>query len=291
MTTTPIHLDARSDPRVAEYRDVAEPELVRQRGLFVAEGRLVVRRLIEDARFPIRSVLLSEAAFAQLQPALDRLAPSVPVYVSRAESLSDLVGYNVHRGCLALAVRPEPLAHTLLLEKATTVVVAENIADPSNLGGIFRNALAFGAGAVMLSPGACDPLYRKAVRTSMGATLRVPFARLSAWPRDLADLTTRGFLLVALTPRQPSLTLEEFTAAEDLLAGKITRKVALMVGTEGSGLSSDAIAAADVRVRIPIAPESDSVNVAVASGIALYRLAAARRNASVPADVSSPSGS
>jgi tRNA G18 (ribose-2'-O)-methylase SpoU len=141
---------------------------------------------------------------------------------------------------------------------------------------VFRNAAAFSSDAVLLSPTCCDPLYRKAIRTSMAATLRVPFARIEKWPDDLAQLRDRGFTIAALTPREPSVTLSEFSIEPP------SARLALLVGTEGPGLTTEAEAPADVRVRIPIAPEVDSLNVAVAVGIALHCLSGAASSASVP---------
>ena len=266
------------DPRIAEYRDVAEPELVRSRGLFVAEGRFVVRRLIEDGRFVVRSLLVSDAALRSLGPALDALPPTAPVYVCDAPDFLGITGHDIHRGCLALAERPAPKtlgdlvaldlspAHLdARLKPCATVVILEGVTNADNVGGVFRNAAAFGADAVLLSPSSCDPLYRKAIRTSMAATLRMPFARVEPWPDGLETLRASGFSIVALTPREPALTLDAFAAERPA-------KIALLLGTEGDGLSAAAEGMADVRVRIPIAPAVDSLNLAVASGIVLQRL-------------------
>jgi tRNA G18 (ribose-2'-O)-methylase SpoU len=149
------------------------------------------------------------------------------------------------------------------------LVILEAVANPDNVGGVFRNAAAFGAGGVLLSPTCCDPLYRKAIRTSMGATLQVPYARAVAgdWPRVLTDVKAAGFTIVALTPRQPSETFEEFQARPHAASS-----IAVVLGTEGAGLTPAVELAADYRVRIPIGGTVDSLNVAVAAGIALYGL-------------------
>jgi tRNA G18 (ribose-2'-O)-methylase SpoU len=261
-----IRLDARVDPRVADYCGVADPGFLSARGLFVAEGRLVVQRLVEDRRFRVRSILLSEPAFASLEPSLANLDSSVPVYVSSPDSMSDVVGFNVHRGCLALAERPAMPSLNSLLEQARVAVFAEGIADPSNLGAIFRNALAFGADALVLSPSSCDPLYRKAIRTSMAAALRVPFTRAERWPDALEACRSNGFTIAALTPHSSALELEAFVSN-----GRPNR-LGLLLGSEGDGLTSAALQLADMQVRIPVAEAADSLNVAVAAGIALYRL-------------------
>jgi tRNA G18 (ribose-2'-O)-methylase SpoU len=254
------------DPRLAAYRDLPDPELVRSRGLFIAEGRLVVRRVIEDGRWRVQSVLVSEAARASLQSILDAVAQHVPVYVCTVADFLGLTGYNIHRGCLALVERPPALTPDVLVARSRTMLVLEGVTNADNVGGIFRNAAAFGVDGVLLSPTCCDPFYRKAIRTSMAAVLRVPFARAGAWPQDLRQIRTAGFTIVALTPREPAETLQEFAA------GARPERLALIVGTEGAGITRAVEAMADRRVRIPIAEAVDSLNVAVAVGIALYAL-------------------
>ena len=255
------------DLRIAGYRDVSDGELLRARGLFVAEGRLVVRRIVEDRRHLVRSVLLSETARRALEPALEARAPDVPVYVCDVSDLLALTGFTFHRGCLALVERPAARTVEEVLRPADVAVVLEGVANADNMGGVFRNAAAFGAGAVLLDPACCDPLYRKAVRTSMAATLRVPFARLVRWPDQLADIRREGFRLVALTPREGAEPIDAFASRPR------ASKLALLVGAEGSGLSPAVEASADCRVSIPIRRDVDSLNLAVATGIALHLLA------------------
>ena len=209
---TYVRIERTDDPRIAAYRDLTDPELVRSRGLFIAEGRIVVQRIIEDGRWRVQSVLVSEAARNGLQPSLDRIADRVPVYVCPASAFLGITGHDIHRGCLALVERPPAQAPEALVRSARIVVVLEGVTNADNVGGIFRNAAAFGADAVLLSPTCCDPLYRKAIRTSMAAVLRVPFARLDAWPHGLVCLREAGFTVVALTPRAPAQRLEEFSA-------------------------------------------------------------------------------
>jgi tRNA G18 (ribose-2'-O)-methylase SpoU len=264
-----IRLERPRDPRVAEYRDVPEPELMRARGLFVAEGRLVVRRLIDERRFVVRSLLLSDAARRDLGPWLARLDPDVPVYICAADHFLDMTGLDIHRGCLALVQRPPASPLDDVLRDARLVVALDDVANADNVGGVFRNVAAFGADAVLLSPSCCDPFYRKAIRTSMAAALRVPFARIDAWPEGLWGLRTLGFTLVALTPREPAQALDAFARAAR------PERLLLLVGSEGAGLSPAVERAADIRVRIPVRPEVDSLNLAVATGIALSRLTSA----------------
>lgn len=254
------------DPRVAEYRGIQDAELIRARGLFVAEGRPVVRRVIEDGRFRVRSVLVNAAASRDLAPVLAALAPSVPVFSGAPATLTEIAGYDVHRGCLALVERPPARAAGDVLAAARTLVILEGVANPDNVGGVFRNAAAFGAGGVLLSPACGDPLYRKAIRTSMGAVLRVPYAIADAWPDVLTDARAAGFTIVALTPREPSESLDAFAGRPR------ASRVALVIGTEGEGLTAAVEAAADYRVRIPISPDVDSLNLSVAAAIALYAL-------------------
>jgi tRNA G18 (ribose-2'-O)-methylase SpoU len=263
---TEITIETPDDPRLAEYRNLLEHELVKSAGAFIAEGRLVVQRLIDDGRHRVRSVLVNDAARRELRSSLARLEPEVPVYIAAADWFQAITGFNIHRGCLALADRPAQRSPVEVVSTVDLAVVLEDLGNPDNVGGVFRNAAAFGAGAVLLNPGCCDPLYRKAIRTSMAATLRVPFARVEHWPGGLADLAACGFALVALTPRDGAMTLDEFASR--------TRpgRLALLVGSEGAGLTSAAMASAAHRVRIPISPSIDSLNVAVASGIALSRL-------------------
>ena len=173
-----VRISGADDPRVSAYRSVTDPELMRARGLFVAEGRLVVERLIAEGRYDIQSLLLSEAASRALEPALGALQPSVPVYVCQSPDFRGISGYDVHRGCLALSARPAPPLIDDVLAQARLVVVLEGVTNADNVGGVFRNAAAFGADAVLLDGASCDPLYRKAIRTSMAATLHVPFARM-----------------------------------------------------------------------------------------------------------------
>ena len=275
MTPVPVvYVTDLDDPRVADYRDVSDARLLEEKGLFVAESRLVVRRLLDDGRYRVRSLLVTPAVEREDWDVFREIVGPgevpVPYFVVSPELMGRLTGFNFHRGCLALAERPAPVAPKDILRGLTAnalVIALEEITNADNVGGVFRNAQAFGAGAVLLSPGCCDPLYRKAIRTSMAAALRVPFARLAPWPDALAELWAEGFAIVALTPAAGAPDLAAF--ARD--PGR-ARRLALLVGTEGAGLSPAAEAMADARVRIPMAPGVDSLNLATATGIALYEL-------------------
>jgi tRNA G18 (ribose-2'-O)-methylase SpoU len=301
-----FRVDDPADARLEDYRNVPDARLIAERGIFVAEGRLVVRRLLEDGRFRARSVLVTEAALngdpifrlkaeataagvraeataagvraeatAAGAPAEATGADSLPVFVVPQWIINAVTGFNIHRGCLAIGERPAPQPWQEVAAPARRLVVVERVADADNVGAIFRNAAAFGVDAVLLEARCTDPLYRKAIRTSMGAALRVPFARVAPWPAALLELRALGWMVVALTPSGET-TLADMTGPAE--AGRyvhpvpsgFSRKVAIVLGHEGDGLSNEALDACDVRARIPMAPGADSLNVATACAIALY---------------------
>lgn len=290
---------------MAAFRDVSDPDLVRRHGLFVAEGRLVARRLLESRRFRTRAVLTTEAALEALGDAIEPRVAEVDVFVASPDQLASIGGFNFHRGCLALGERPAPAGlrdldltrhtsgarHGTVVSDASAdasadgssdrgaratagggaiVVALEALANADNVGGVFRNAEAFGARAVVVDRRTCDPLYRKATRTSMGATLTVPFATVDDWPASFDALRAAGYVLVALTPARDAVDIER---AAPLLHGQ---PLVLLVGSEGGGLSDATLAHADQRVGIAMAPGVDSLNVATATGIALHRLSSSR---------------
>ncbi len=260
-----IHeIDALEDPRVAAYADVGNPDRLRAAGLFVAEGRLVVRRLVEARRFAIHSVLVTPAALREMADVLD--AGPWPVYTAPPRFLQRLTGFDFHRGCLALARRGAAVPIDAFAG-ARRLLALEGIGNPDNVGGLFRVAAAFGVDGIVLSPTCCDPFYRKAIRTSMGAVLRVPFTVAGRWPDDLHALRACDMQAVALTPDPCATPLGDFAAT--LAAGA---RLVLMVGAEGAGLTRHALDAADRLVRIPIDSSIDSLNVVVAAGIAAAAL-------------------
>ena len=263
-----VRVDDPQDPRLVDYHDVPDPVLLRERGIFMAESRLVVRELLTHPRLKTRSLLVTAAALESLRDLLDQRPDDLPIYVGAHQFLKRVVGFDVHRGCLAAGDRPRRANDSDLpqLRAARLVVVLEDIGNPDNIGSIFRNAAAFGAECVLLSPNCCDPLYRKAIRTSIGATRRIPFGNIDDWPGGLSRLRDAGLTTTALTPNPDAEDIEDFVA-------DMPPRVALLLGTEGPGLSGGATARADRRVRIPIAPAIDSLNVATASGIALHRMA------------------
>ena len=250
---------------IADYAHVGDPDWLLAHGLFVAEGRLVVRRLVEAATFTIRSILLTPAARAALADVLD--SRSLPVYVCEPQTMNAVAGFNFHRGCLALGVRP-PADHSLdRFTGVSRLLALEGVGNPDNVGGLFRVAAAFGVNGVLLDRTTGDPLYRKAIRTAMGASLRIPFARVDSWWPALQSLRNAGALIVALTPDRSATPISE--RAQELASD---RPLILMLGAEGPGLSGGTLQAADARVRIPIAADVDSLNVVVAAGIALAML-------------------
>ncbi|HET9443395.1 MAG TPA: RNA methyltransferase [Acidimicrobiales bacterium] len=260
---------------------LTDPELRRRReqsgrgdgGFFIAEGELVIRQLLASP-YRVRSLLLTPRRLASLEAALAGAGVEAPVYVAGQPVVDAISGFHLHRGALAAADRPPPGDGPALAGAADLVVVAEGVNDHENLGALFRNAAAFGAGAVLLDPTSADPLYRRSVRVSMGQVLRVPFARLPGWPGALGGLRDLGFEVLALTP-DPE--------ADDLRTVAVRPRQALLVGAEGPGLSAAALAAAGRRVRIAMAAGVDSLNVSTAAAVALHHLA---RNPSAPPGVS-----
>jgi tRNA G18 (ribose-2'-O)-methylase SpoU len=257
-------LDDPSDPRAADYAHIGDPSWLRDRGLFVAEGRLVLERLIAAGRFTLRSILLTSPALEAMAGPL--AAVQCPVYLVSSQVMETLTGFDFHRGCLALAGR-EPTVSLPPVKNQRRLLALEGVGNPDNVGGLFRVAEAFGAEAVLLDPASGDPLYRKAIRTSMGAVLRLPYIRLASWPADLERMRGDGFKLVALTPSPSAAPLNEYSRSirqEDRLI--------VIVGAEGPGLSERVLRLADALVRIPVAEGVDSLNVVVAAGIALAAL-------------------
>jgi tRNA G18 (ribose-2'-O)-methylase SpoU len=254
------------DPRISIYRNVKDSALRDARGLFVIESRLCVRRLVSASRFSVCSVLVTETALEALGDALSQLGEDTPIYVASSTLLEQLVGYNLHRGCIALARRgPERSLDEVLDTSPRLLVGLEQVANPENVGNVFRNAMAFGADAVLLSRDCADPLYRKAVRVSMGGTLLTPFAYLDGWPEAIERLRAAGFATLALSTEARAIdlaALEVETVAN--------QRIALILGAESEGLAAATLAAVDWKVRIPMASGVDSLNVATAAGIALH---------------------
>lgn len=261
------------DPRLADYADQKESSRKAAQdggtglphGLFIAEGELVVRHLVRS-RFRVRSVLLTRTRLATMCDALAGLPAGTPVYLVSQGVMNEVVGFNIHRGVLAAADEGPPFEARTLIAQARTLVVLEDLVNHDNIGGIFRStaALAGAAAGILLSPRCADPMYRKAIRVSMGHVLRVPFARLEPWPGGLDALKQAGLWTIALTTDP---------AADRIDVVTLHSRTALLIGAEGPGLSPAALQAADQHVRIPMAPGVDSLNANTATAIALHRLA------------------
>ena len=251
------------DLRLDDYRNLSDADLARERGVFIAEGRLIVPRLLASTRFATRSVLVTDAAWRAI-PSLADATDSLPVYVVPQAVMNAITGFNIHRGCLAAGLRRPPESLEDIAGDARMVVVLERVANADNVGGIFRNAAAFGADAVLLDDVTTDPLYRKDIRTSMGASLQIPFTRATTLEAALAGLRARGFTIVALTPSALAEPLG--SVAAQIGSGRL----AIVAGHEGDGLSLATLAQCDVLARIPMHGKVDSLNVATATAIALY---------------------
>lgn len=261
-----IRIDDPHDPRLCDYRQMRERDLVGLGGGFIAEGVVVLEKLLAARRHPLRSVLVDEKRLAALSPRLAGLTAEVPVYCAGQAVMDAVTGFHIHRGVLAAGTRAEPSLDDLLagFAQRALVVVLVGIANHDNMGGLFRNAAAFGADAVLIDEGCCDPLYRKAIRVSVGAALTVPFARAGSAETLAARLAAQGFDLAALSPAG-AIELEDFTPGP---------RTAVLFGAEGPGLPASIISR--VRsVRIDMAHGFDSLNVATASGIVLRRVAVA----------------
>ncbi len=266
MATIVVVTDAR-DPRLHDYTSLTDVALRRVRepaeGLFLAEGEKVISRALDAGLVP-RSLFMAHRWWPALQPALS--AYDCPVFLGDDDLLESVTGYRVHRGALASMQRWELPTVEDLVRDARTVAVLEDLVDHTNVGAVFRNAAALGVDAVLVSPECADPLYRRSVKVSMGTVFAVPWTRARSWPTDLDLLRDNGFRVLAMSP----------DPAGSLLSSVGTHaRVAVVLGTEGDGLTAAARARCDSSVRIPMAVGVDSLNVAAASAVVFYALAAA----------------
>ena len=253
------------DPRVDDFRDLStadrRPDRPGGRGLVIAEGVVVVERLLASP-YPVRALFGVRRRIDELADALVDL--DAPAYVTDADVMAQVVGFHLNRGVLAVADRAPAIDPADLIGRSRKLAVLEGVGDHENLGALFRNAAALGVDGVLLGAGCSDPLYRRSVRVSMGHVLRVPFTSLDTWPGGLKLLQDNGFRVAALTPRSDSAPLRE--------AGLEHGRVAVLLGSEGPGLTDEAIAAADLAVRIPMSGDVDSLNVATAGAIAFHAM-------------------
>jgi len=260
-----IRIDDPLDLRIADFRDVRERDLAGRRGGFIAEGEVVLNVLARGGRYRVRALLIAEKRITKLAPLIAAFGDEVDVYAAGQEVMDAIAGFPIHRGVLAHGERAGPLSPAALLAAAgprALVVALFGIANHDNIGGIFRNAAAFGVAGVLLDSTCCDPLYRKAIRVSVGATLSVPFARLGPDDDAVELLRAQGFTPLALSPggRTPLSALSR------------PARAAVLLGAEGPGLPAAILARAD-SIAIPMAGAFDSLNVATTSGIVLHHLA------------------
>lgn len=259
-----------ADPRLDDFRDLnsvdRRPDLPTGKGLVIAEGVLVAQRMLAS-RFSPRAFLGTDRRLRELSN--DLAGCGVPYYRASAEVMAEVVGFHLNRGVLAAAPRPAELSVSEVLRGARTVAVLEGVNDHENLGSIFRNAAGLDVDAVVFGAGCADPLYRRAVRVSMGHALLVPYARAQSWPGDLKLMQDNGFHLIAMTPGEGSVPLA------DALAPLAGQKVGVLVGAEGPGLTEHTMRACEVRARIPMSRGTDSLNVATAAALAFYERARA----------------
>jgi tRNA G18 (ribose-2'-O)-methylase SpoU len=265
-------VDDPADPRLDSFRHLnsidRRPDLPTGKGLVIAEGVLVVQRMLVSRFVPL-ALLGTDRRFSEL--AANLAGTDAPCYRVTAEVMAEVVGFHLNRGLLAAARRPAELSVAQVLDGARTVVVLEGVNDHENLGSIFRNAAGLGVDAVVLGTGCADPLYRRAVRVSMGHALLVPCAWAAAWPADLATMREDGFRLLAMTPDPRAAALSEAMAAVG------TDRLAVLVGAEGPGLTETAMRSSDLRVRIPMSRGTDSLNVATSAALAFYERARGAR--------------
>lgn len=262
----PVHVNDPSDPLLDDYRSLTDAALRRvqepEGGLYIAESSKVIERALRAGHRP-RSVLTQEKWLDAVSTLLD--GHDIPVYVVADVVAEQLTGFAVHRGAMAAMHRPALPALPDVLEGARVVLVLEDIGDPTNIGAAFRAAAGLGADAVLVTPRCGDPLYRRSVRVSMGTVFQVPWTRIGEWPDAAAQLHAHGFEIAALALRDDAIALDDYAAARPA-------RVALVMGTEGDGLSRGALDAADRIVTIPMVGGVDSLNVASAAAVTLWAM-------------------
>lgn len=262
---TIIRLTDPADPRVTDYTGLTDTQLRQRRepaeGLYIAESTKVLQRAIEAGHTP-RSFFLTDKWLPDLQDLIDK-SPGIPAFVGSEEMLEAITGFHLHRGALAAMNRPAPLELDDVLHSARRIAVLEDIVDHTNLGAVFRSAAALGIDAVLVTPRCADPLYRRSIRVSMGAVFQVPWIRLTSWPGSVRTLQDQGFTVAALALTDDAVDLQD-------LAADNPERLALVLGTEGGGLDARTLHLADCRVRIPMNPLVDSLNVAAAGAVAFW---------------------
>jgi len=270
----PIEITDPADERVRDYfalTDVAlRTKVEPQRGLYLAESEKVIRRALAAGHRP-RSFLMGQRWITDLSDIVERAeSQGVPVFFAQAAIIEAMTGFHLHRGVLASMHRPQlvdpsELLRSSLLHDVSRVLILEDIVDHTNVGAVFRSAAALGVDAVLITPRCADPLYRRAVRVSMGTVFQVPWTRLHGWPGGLQVLRDNGFTVAAFALTQEATSLDD-------LASEAPERLAVIFGTEGDGLSRRAVAGADLVVKIPMAQGVDSLNMAAASAVAIWAL-------------------
>jgi tRNA G18 (ribose-2'-O)-methylase SpoU len=265
----PIAITSADDDRLGDYVRLTDVALRRrtepERGLYIAESEKVIRRALSAGHRP-RSYLMAERWLTDLADLVAQAeADGVPVFVGEHEVIEQLTGFHLHRGALASMQRPELPRVADLLAEARRVLVLEDIVDHTNVGAVFRSAAALGVDAVLITPRCADPLYRRSIRVSMGTVFQVPWTRMDPWPGGIADLQRIGFTVATLALADDAISLDQ-------LAADPPERLALVLGTEGDGLSHHTLAAADLTVTIPMAGGVDSLNVAAAGAVAAWAL-------------------
>ncbi|MGT2460600.1 TrmH family RNA methyltransferase [Sinomonas atrocyanea] len=266
-----IRLASAQDPRIADYTSLTEVRLRTLRepaeGLYIAESSRVLRRALAAGHRP-RSFFLAEKWLDGLADVLAAY-PDVPAYVGTPELLEEITGFHLHRGAMAAMHRPAPvpvdelLAGAARVARRSRIAVLENLTDHTNVGAVFRSAAAIGVDAVLVTPQCADPLYRRAIRVSMGTVFQVPWTRIESWPEDVGLLKAAGYVVAGMTLGGGAITLDELVAEDH-------EKLALVFGTEGEGLTPETDRVLDRRVTIPMMNGVDSLNVAASSAVAFY---------------------
>ncbi|MGG5172567.1 TrmH family RNA methyltransferase [Pseudarthrobacter sp. J1738] len=264
----PFHyLDSADDPRVRDYTQLTDVHLRKIRepreGLYIAESSRVLRRAIAAGHTP-RSFFLAEKWKEDLTDLFEQF-PDVPAYMGSPGLLEEITGFHLHRGAMAAMERPEALSLDDVLANASRIAILEDIVDHTNVGAIFRSAAALDVDAVLVSPRCGDPLYRRSIRVSMGTVFQVPWLRLLDWEADLAAIRRRGFTIAAMELADDAIDLDD-------LAARRPERLALVLGTEGAGVSAETLSIADLAVKIPMRNGVDSLNVAAASAVAFWEL-------------------
>lgn len=263
----PITITAADDPRLADYVSLTDVALRRrtepERGLYIAESQKVIRRALAAGHRP-RSYLMAQRWVTDLADLVAEAEDQgIPVYVAAHDVIEARTGFHLHRGALASMQRPVLPEASALVCAARRIAVLEDVVDHTNVGAAFRSAAALGVDAVLVTPRCADPLYRRAIRVSMGTVFQVPWTRIDPWPDGMATLREAGFVTAALSLREDSITLDELVARRP-------EKLAMVLGAEGHGLSKATIDAADFSVRIPMGGGVDSLNIAAAAAVAFY---------------------